>query len=185
MPFQINYTQVPIEKQSDQRFLDLFYWMQDRFADLLAIEELCFHEGGHLYYYNALGATHADVDIPHITYDAEHDEFDYTNGGVQNPKWDDAFTKMPILNQAYYMAIVGAAGELVATTLLGRGFGTGEGDKQGFHGLCQKLGISYNQEVKTWRTAEEYVRKDLQNSTTQDGIRATAKNFEPLIFKPL
>jgi hypothetical protein len=185
MPFQINHTQVPDEKLNDQRFVSLFQYLQNRFADPKAVEEVCFHEGGHLHYYYALGASQADVDIPHINYDAERDEFNHTNGGVKNPKWGDEFTKLSPLDQAYYMAIVGAAGEIATTVLLGTGFGNGIGDRESFHFLCQQMRIAYNLELRIWRNAEEYVRKDLQNSVAQEWIRAKAKEVEPLIFKPL
>jgi hypothetical protein len=185
MPFQINYDQVPIDKQSDQRFVDIYYWMQNKFADPKAVEEVCFHEGGHFFYSIASGATNIEVKEPHIFYDPRRNDFDHTSGSVQAVEWNDTFTNSSVLNRAYLMAIIGAAGEIVTTTLLGVGFGSGLGDKQAFHALCLQLKISYNQEVKTWRTAEEYVRSDLKNSAIQDGIRVAAEEVEPLIFKPL
>lgn len=183
MPFQINYTQVPIDKQSDQRFVDLYYWMQDKFADPRNVEEICVHEAGHFFYFMRCGAIDWQIQIPSITYSSARDEFDYANGSVQAVTWSDEFRQLSNRQKLESLAMIGTAGELATVTILNRGAGNGAGDKLAFQSHCEKANVSCNQCANIWNAVEKYTRKHLQASDVQQTIRTIADELCPQLFK--
>jgi hypothetical protein len=172
MSIEIDISKVPLDKQQHPRFLEIYTRICNEMSQRESFEEICTHEGAHVFYLQQGGATRYVIDQPWISYDSKTEAFEYAGPSVRAVEWDEQFSKLNELAKLHRMAIAGVAGELATLALLDRGRGTDSGDRQAFRNICEKTA------QLIWEAAQKHVRTELQNPDTQAAIRLAAKGVE-------
>jgi hypothetical protein len=109
--YKIDYDEVPVEKQSDPRFVALLSYMQHKLSDLNEITAICIHEAAHALFQQLAGRQNFTFSGPQITYDRETDTFDHTGASVRSADTNTDYLKTINAGQwvtATAMAYVGA-----------------------------------------------------------------------------
>jgi hypothetical protein len=172
VPLEIDVSNVPLDKREDPRYVAIFNRLQNELSDERSFEEICTHEGAHLYYFVQGGLSEFKINGPFISYHAQNDTFDFNGANVQEAKWGEPFTSLDPSGRMQRMAIIGVAGEIATLALLNRGAGTNIGDHQAFKKYCEQMCELF------WSAAQEHVRKDLQNPDIQSAIRLLAEEVK-------
>jgi hypothetical protein len=177
-PLEIDVSKVPLDKREDPRFVAIFNRLRDLISNDDSLEEICTHEGAHLYYFTQSGLTEFRIEGPFISYDAQNDTFDFSAATTRAVKWGEAFTNSDPYYRITRMAVISVAGEIATLAILNRGAGTNAGDRERFKAFCESMG-----EI-IWTAAQDAVRKDLKNPAIQSAIRLVAEEVKRLLLEP-
>lgn len=183
MPVEIDITQVPQGKRSDQRFLYLSTQLQTALSQPDFIKLVCIHEAAHHRYQLRLGATSFEYHGPRIVYDEERDKFGVFSAAVRATAWNSDFSNQDAKDLLHQMAIIGVAGELATIAIEGTGEGSGLGDYLAFNEIYEKIGkAAHGACLDIWYAAQKYVADDLQKAEVRSEILTIATAIEPQLF---
>jgi hypothetical protein len=65
-PLEIDISKVPLNKRDDPRFVTMFNRLRDVISNPESFEDICVHEGAHLYYFTQSGLVEFRIEGPVI-----------------------------------------------------------------------------------------------------------------------
>jgi hypothetical protein len=176
-PLEIDVSKVPLDKREDPRFVAIFNRLRDLISNDDSLEEICIHEGAHLFYFTQSGLAEFGIEGPFISYDAQNDTFDFSGATARAVKWGEPFASADAFYRITRMAVISVAGEIATLAILNRGAGTNVGDHERFKALYETMCETI------WTKAQEAVRTDLQNPAIQSKIRLLGEEVKRLLHE--
>ncbi len=190
--YKIDYDEVPAEKRSDRRFIQLLDYIQLRLSDPNEITAICVYEASHALFLQFAGRQNFIFSGPQITYDQTTDTFDHTGASVKST---DTNTE--------YLSTINAGQWVTGTALayVGAGVAVGEltdrtdngdfGDRQNFNKAFEMLRnrhpelfpCDFNLDT-FWLEAGKRAKEHLKRPDIREAILNTAAIIrDPLFVK--
>ena len=171
MPWRIEISEVPIDRQSDPRFIEFCARIQN--SDPRQITATCVHEAAHGIYMRRAGA----IDLKRrgivVGYDSQQDDFFISPAAVA-PVFPKPW-KARLDAVARYYAAGGVAMRRLTTE-------THTGDEKDFDDFCGFCNDYFPQEAanaaRRWREGQDAVQRDLRTPAFRQEVWAEARQFE-------
>jgi hypothetical protein len=191
--YKIDYDNVPVEKQTDPRFIILVDSIQQKLSDPKEIEAICVHEAAHAVFQELAGRSNFTFSGPKITYDSKTDTFDYSGASLQSSESNTEYLKTINIAQritATAMSFVGAG--VAVQELTGRSDFGDSVDRVNFTNAFRLL---HNQVPQLfpdgldlddlWTKAGERAREYVQKPDIRQAILSTVEKIRDSIFVKL
>jgi hypothetical protein len=184
---KIDALQVPREKLTDPRFLQLQSHLEAALRNQGWVTAFCAHEVAHIVYLTRAGMKDFTFIGATILYDAARDDFDgfpasVKPGGFNN----DVLAQINVEQWILAVAMGHAAGGVAARKLTTAPDSGDQGDYQNFCTLCDVLCARHPDltidRPGLWKLAQGAVEKELRSPTFRKEIWDKAHEIKPLLF---
>jgi hypothetical protein len=186
MPIEIDVSEVPVEKQTDARFVSLRDSMVAGLCNPVIFNAVCIHEAAHIFYATQANAPVTGHKTPRIVYDPQRNEFDGYQFSVVidvvNKEALKTDKKELLLTRAKLYAAGGVAARELTNVLAHLGDTGDQQDRSNFESFCDAIGLlSAGEREATWLWAQQQVALDLRKPTLRAHLWQMAKLVKPLL----
>jgi hypothetical protein len=174
----INTDGITDEQRKTEKFKSAYRDMLENLTAPEFIPTLCAHEAGHMIYFNQLGVMNFEPYPPTLKYDPTIDDYMGHLAAIQ-PLNIPTYKPGEFTKWLYQIADAHAAGGVIARKLMPSSDGGDQDDKERFKKLCEAFNkdpnINGSLDFNTlWKSAQERVAADIENSKNMDTINQEA-----------